>query len=72
MSAEASPSAAALRMRRMRKRRVRGARIVHVEVTGETVDKLVRSGKLDRDDNENPDDLAFMLGLMIEEMADAK
>ena len=41
MTAEASPSAGALRMRRQRARRLRDVRIVSVECTDEAFDALV-------------------------------
>ncbi len=63
---------AAGRMRRLRERRARGARVVAVEVDVDLLENLVRLGLVDRDEVDDPAALAFALYMLLEEAVESR
>ena len=63
---------AAARMRRLRERRARGARVVAVEVDEDLLENLVRLRLVDRDEVDDPGALAFALYMLLEEAVESR
>ena len=63
---------AAQRMRRLRERRARGARVVAVEVDCDLLADLEEAGLIDPADAADPGALAFALSMLLAEAAEAR
>ena len=66
------PTPAAERMRRLRERRARGARVVAVEVDVDLLENLVRLGLVGRGEVDDPAALAFALYMLLEEAVESR
>ena len=67
-----APSPAALRQRRLRERRARGARIVAVEVDTDLLEILEQLGLVDPAEVDDPTALSFALLMLLSEAAEAR
>ena len=67
-----APTPAAARARRYRERRLRGARIVPVEIDVELLEALSELGLIDPDDADDPVALSFALSMLIAETVEAR
>ncbi len=63
---------AARRMRRLRERRARGARVVQVEVDVDLLGILEELGLVGPGQADDPDALAFALSMLVEEGVEAR
>ncbi len=67
-----TPSPAAVRQRRRRERRLRGARIVPVEVDADLLENLAQLGLIDAAEVANPGELAFALSMLLSEVVEGR
>ena len=63
---------AAERMRRLRARRARGARVVAVEIDVDLLKAFDELGLVDPDDPDDPGALAFALFMLLEEAVESR
>ena len=63
---------AAERMRRLRERRARGARVVAVEIDVDLLAAFDELGLVDPDDPDDPGALAFALLMLLEEAVESR
>ncbi len=66
------PTPAAARMRRLRERRARGARVVQVEVDVDLLEILDQLGLVDPDEADDPGALSFALLMLLTEAVEAR
>ena len=62
-----TPSPAAARMRRLRERRARGARVVLVEIDTDLLETIEQLGLVDPDEADDPGALSFALLMLLTE-----
>ena len=67
-----TPTTAAARMRRLRERRVRGCRVVQVEVDIDSLESLERLGLVGPEEADDPGALAFALAMLLEEAIESR
>ena len=67
-----SSSPAAVRMRRLRERRARGARVVAIEVNEDLLEILEKLGLVGPDEADDPTALSFALLMVLEDGAESR
>ena len=67
-----SSSPAAARMRRLRERRARGARVVAIEVDEDLLEILEQLGLVGSDEVDDPGALSFALLMLLQEGAESR
>ncbi len=67
-----TPKPDALRQRRLRERRRRGAKIISVEVDADLLENLERLGLIDAAEVADPGALSFALSMLLSEVVEGR